>query len=214
MNAGHPQVSNGSTTQPLVPDSDLRYSAFGRSPSTFLDPGLVTVSNADKLAPLGQAPQSVVLPLAPTVLGWQQGGSSNPAVINRGLPLTVQWSGGDASNDLALIAGFKSITALSGGRQGTTATSWFVCTTPIDSGTYTVPAEVLQAIPTGLPSTGPGGQRLPWLPGGILSDLTVKKSSLSIGSIRKPETSRFSTPGVDFGRLIYVLVTKENVDYQ
>jgi hypothetical protein len=69
-------------------------------------------------------------------------------------------------------------------------------------------------MPSGLPETGPGGQRLPWLPGGNLNGVTAKRSSLSIGSIRKPEVSQFTTPGVDFGRLIYVLVTKQDVDYQ
>jgi uncharacterized protein (TIGR03437 family) len=215
MTAGRPEVSSGGTTQTLVPDVELRYSALlGPSSSTFLDPGLVTVSNDDRNAPLGLVPQSVILPPAPQAGGWQQSGTNNPTTINRGLPLTVQWSGGDPANDLALISGFKSIAALTGGMQGTTATSWFVCTAPIDAGTFTVPAEVLQAMPTGLPITGPGGQRLPWLPGGDLNDVTTKKSSLSIGSIRKPDVSRFTTPGVDIGKLIYVLVTKQNVDYQ
>jgi hypothetical protein len=128
--------------------------------------------------------------------------------------LTVQWSGGDPANDLGLIAGFKTITSLSGGRQGTTATSWFICTAPINAGAYTVPAEVLLAMPTGLPVTGPSGGQLPWLPGGSLNEFTAQKSSLSIGLIRKPDASQFQTLGVDFGRLIYVLVTKQNVDYK
>jgi uncharacterized protein (TIGR03437 family) len=214
MSAGNPQISNQSKTQPLVADSVLRYSALGGQSSPFFDPGLViAASNQQTAAPLGLRPQSVILPAAPQVTAWSQG-STNPTIIDRTAPLTVRWAGGDPVNDLALITGFKTITSESAGRQGTTATSWFVCAAPIDAGAYTVPTEILQAMPSGSPVSGPSGEQLPWIPGGSLNEVTAQKSSLSIGSIRKPEASRFQTLGVDFGRLMYLLVTKFEVDYQ
>jgi uncharacterized protein (TIGR03437 family) len=214
MRAGSPQISSESATQLLVADSFGRYSALLDQSSTFFDPGPVDASNGQKAAPLGLAPQSVILPVAPQLTGWSQQGATNPSVIDRTAPLTVRWSGGDPANDVGLIAGFKTITSLNGGRQGRTATSWFVCTAPIDAGIYTVPADVLQAMPTGLPAVGPSGEQLPWLPGGSLNEATAQKSNLSVGSARKPEASRFQTAGVDFGRLLYLLVTKVDVDYR
>jgi uncharacterized protein (TIGR03437 family) len=212
------EVSKGSLSQPLLPDPVLRYFALLGS-STYLDPGTVIVSNLENPGSNGYVMESVELPPAPQTVGWQQPGSTLPQtgmvpIIDRSTPLMVTWSGGDPSSDRAIIAGFKSITSLSAGRQGTTATSWFVCTADLANGSFTVPAEVLQAMPTGSPVTGPSGGQLPWLPGGSLSEITAQKSNLSIGSIRRPDLSWFTVPGLDFGRLLYVLATKQDVDYK
>jgi uncharacterized protein (TIGR03437 family) len=212
------EVSKESQSQPLTQDSVLRYVSLLGS-STYFDPGTVIESNLQSPGSPGFLMEPVDVPAAPQVVGWQQPGSTLPQagnmpIIDRSIPLTVTWSGGDLSTDQAVIAGFKSITSLSAGRQGTTATSWFVCTADLGTGSFTVPAEVLQAMPTGSAVAGPSGTQLPWLPGGSLNETTAQKSSLSIGSIRRPDLSWFTVPGLDFARLMYVLATKQDVDYK
>jgi uncharacterized protein (TIGR03437 family) len=223
LNAGSLQITSGSSAQPLDADSFTRYSMLlgppNESSSTFFDPGTVTVSNAQTPGPVGLFNQAVTLSAPPQVTGVQQDSGNvlqgTPSVIDRTKPLTVQWSGGDAAHDLAVIAGFKTVTSLGGGFQGTTATGWFVCTASMDSGAFTVPPDVLLSMPTGLPVPGPGtAGQLPWIPGSGLSDATKQKSSLSVGATRKPDQSGFAVPGIDIGRVLYFLTNRIDVDYR
>jgi hypothetical protein len=85
----------------------------------------------------------------------------------------------------------------------------------MDSGSFTVPPDVLLGMPTGLRVSGPGtGQQLPWIPGAGLSDASKQKSSLSVGTIRKPDQSGFAAPGIAIGRVLYVLTNRIDVDYR
>jgi hypothetical protein len=68
-------------------------------------------------------------------------------------------------------------------------------------------------MPTGSPVTRPSGTQLPRPPGGSLNEITTQKSNLSIGSIRRPDSSWFTVPGLVFARLVYVLATRQDVDY-
>jgi hypothetical protein len=180
---------------------------------------MVTVSNAQPPFPVGLFNQPLTLTTPPQVTSVRQNGgdvlAATPPVIDRTQPLTIQWSGGDAAHDLAVIAGFKTVTSLGGGNQGVTATGFFVCTAAMDSGSFIVPSEVLLGMPTGLPVAGPtSGQQLPWIPGAGLTDPTVAKSSLSIGAIRRPDQSGFTAPGIDVGRVFYILTNRIDLDYR
>jgi uncharacterized protein (TIGR03437 family) len=212
LNEGSLQIARGNAASPLALDAFERYTALLTSGALF-DPGQTAISSAGS-SPLGVFTEGVAVQVPPKPLGWQQPDSSiqqtgAQPVIDRTKDLIVNWSGGDPARDLALIAGFKTVTSSGAGFQGTTATSWFVCTAPMANGSFTVPSDVLQAMPTGLPSGG-----LPWIPGAGLNDVTTQKSYLSVGSIRKPEDSLFAVPGIGFGRLFYVLTTRQDADYR
>jgi len=221
LNAGAVTAIRDNRTAPLSPDLFFRYSALmnqaNESVSTFLDPGHVTMANSAPLPPVGIFNQTVQIPVMNLFTGAEQFNIAlTPgAVIDRTKPLTVRWSGGNPQNEIEVIAGFKAITSLGGGTQGTTATSWFVCSAPIEAGSFTVPPEVLMAMPTGLPITRPGAPPLPWIPGARLDDPMTKISSLAAGAVRQPAQSRFSAPGIDFGRLLYILTNRRvDLDYR
>lgn len=212
LNGGNPVLTRGAQTQPLTADIYFRYSTFAPV-STFLDPGMVGFSNVEPLNPFGAYSTSVNLPSGLQFVGWQQPGLPedliNPEVIDRQRPLVVRWTGGDPVNDYAVISGFKSETSLGSGTQGITATTWFVCTAPADAQTFVVPSEVMQAFPSSQSYI-----RVPWIPGGHLSDTTATSSSLSVGSVRKPGGSLFSGGNLEYGRLFYVLTMQKTVNYR
>ena len=124
----------------------------------------------------------------------------------------MQWSGGDASTGLAVIAGFKSTTSLSGGRQGTRYQLACLHRGPGGRFLYGSCGSAAGDADRVIPVSGPSGGQLHWIPGGSLNEITAQKSSLSIGSIRKPGLSLVNLPANDVARLIYVLATKQDVD--
>jgi hypothetical protein len=72
-------------------------------------------------------------------------------------------------------------------------------------------------MPTGLPFPNPriDAPAFPWIPGARLDDVTIKISSLAAGAVRQPVQSRFSVPGIDFGRLFYILTNRRlDLDYR
>jgi uncharacterized protein (TIGR03437 family) len=77
-----------------------------------------------------------------------------PATVTRSQPLQLSWTGGNASDTVAII-GYSGSTSGSSTNPTVTATE-FICTTTAGAGSFSVPVNILSAIPA-TASTADGG---------------------------------------------------------
>jgi uncharacterized protein (TIGR03437 family) len=104
-----------------------------------------------------------------TPLTWP---ANDVTAINRANGLTLHWSGGNSTNEIAFIAGQGEDTA-------SNSRALFICTAPIAAGTFTVPPEILAA----LPKTPANSLRSP--------------SWIYLANMRVRDPIKFSAPGLD-----------------
>jgi uncharacterized protein (TIGR03437 family) len=109
--------------------------------------------------------------------------------INRANGLTLHWTGGDSATEIAFIAGSSEDTAAN-------SRAIFICTAPISAGTFTVPPEILAALP-----------RTP-------ANSTRKTSWIYLANMRTRSPLTFSGPGIDSLFLIPTSANARTVDVQ
>lgn len=105
--------------------------------------------------------------------------------VIRANSLEITWSGGSPAND------YVSITGTSTGQNNVGAT--FICTERASAGRFSVPSEVLSALPASIIQQGS--------PQGILSVANLPTGNLA----------RFTAPGVDIGTFTYSTGHTKNV---
>lgn len=158
----------------------------GTGDTSYLDPGTYTFNNEAGGADVRGFNASLTLP---AVLNWTN--KAAITTVNRSQGLTVNWTGADP-NGYVVIYGYSSV------GSGTTAiSSTFVCTERGSAGTFTVPSQVLLA----LPATPSGGGGLTDLPPGALA-LTSGSSPVS-----------FTAPGLDVGTVVSTSAIFKSVSY-
>ena len=110
------------------------------------------------------------------------------ATVSRGSSLAVTWTGGGA-NEYVYIGGFS-------GRTSPRATASFTCTERASVGRFTVPSEVLLAMPPSEVSQG------------------APIGALFVGSFPTNDATRFTATGLDLGFIVYSSVETKSVPFQ
>lgn len=135
---------------------------------------------------------SVTLTIGALNLNWTNEGSIS--TITRSSGVTLNWTGADP-NGTVQITGFS----IGGSSSATAAGAGFTCTAPAGPGQFTVPAEVLLALPVSSNLNG--------------SILSVATGSLGISQMSAPVP--FTAAGLDLGyALMEATVTNSTVTYQ
>jgi len=135
---------------------------------------------------------SVTLPVSAQTLAWSNEGSISG--ITRSNGLNVTWSGGDSSGTVQ-ITGFS----IGGSSSNSAVGAGFTCTAPAGPGQFTVPAEILQALPASANFD--------------TSVLEVATGSLGISQMSAPVI--FTATGLDLGfALAEATITNQTVAYQ
>jgi hypothetical protein len=152
----------------------------------FLNPGAFRLDNGSG-ASGGVGPFSATI-ILPAPLTWTNARGPGTA-IPRSESLTITWTGADASTEYVLIQGSSANTATQSGLL-------FRCAVSPNAGTFTVPANILAALPASGPSEmGPVG-------------------FLTVGQKPRRSGTGLSAPGLDLGLLTYFVVQMRNVNYQ
>ena len=146
---------------------------------TYLAPGTYTADNGAGGKDIGPFKTTITIN---SPLTWTN--ESSISTINRSQGVTLTWTGGDPGS-YVFIQGIDAI------RSPLTVTSQFLCIAPIGSGQFTVPAEVLLA----LPPSDPSGT-----------------SFISLGSYTLGST--ISATGLDYGVFNASSAIGEGVKYQ
>jgi uncharacterized protein (TIGR03437 family) len=106
------------------------------APNTYIQPGAYTVSNATNAANVG--PFNVSLNLPPLVVP-----TNIPATVNRSQDLTLTWSGGSGYS-LVSVFGYSGVPV----NLPTSSFVQFICTANASAGSFTIPSEILNLLPT------------------------------------------------------------------
>jgi uncharacterized protein (TIGR03437 family) len=137
-------------------------------------------------------PFTVTIPLTTQSLNWTNEGAISS--ITRASGVNVTWSGGDADGTVQ-ITGFS----IGGTSTSSAAGAGFSCTAPAGAGQFTVPAEILMA----LPASGSLGSSL----------LPIASGSLGISQLSAPVS--FTATGLDIGyALSETTFSNSTVTYQ
>jgi hypothetical protein len=151
----------------------------------YLDPGQYTVHNGAGGSDVGPFNASLNLPV---LLEWTN--RDKVEVVPRNQDLMITWSGGDPDQEYVIIAGTSN-----GGSHWKSGASFF-CTAQVQPGHFTVPADVLSALPA---SGDSGGFPL---------------GTLRVGGASYWKANKFSAPGLDAGYFWYASSSAKNVTYQ
>lgn len=114
--------------------------------------------------------------------------------VTRANGLTVTWSGGN-NGTYVLISG--SSIFLQGNSAANAVFVSFTCTAPVDAHTFTVPSDVLLALP---PSSGSVG------------GVSIPTGSLSVGNYTNPKP--FTATGLDYGVVNGYISAGKSVNYK
>jgi hypothetical protein len=148
--------------------------------SLFLNPGAINFSGAGG-GNIAAFHGAITVPAGIT---WTN--QSQISTVSRGQPLTVNWSG-SAAGQMVEITGVSTDVP-------TNSSAKFICIAPPGSTSFTVPAEILQA----LPATRTTG--------------IMMKGTLSVGAVGT--TAPFTATGLDFGLASVNLFSSQPVSYQ
>jgi uncharacterized protein (TIGR03437 family) len=140
------------------------------APNTYIQPGSYTVSNATNAANVGPFDTSLTLPayVTPTNI---------PATVNRSQSLTLSWSGGSAYN-LVSVFGYSGVPV----NLPTSSFVQFNCSANASAGSFTIPSEILNLLPTDGYGT-----------------LTQKGVELQIAGVPLDNFTASGSPGLDSG---------------
>jgi hypothetical protein len=189
LDAGAPLVLTGPNGQTqIAPQAIGQYAIAlgGPGGSPYLAEGHFSVTNGAGSADIGALRAELTVPAAIT---WTNAGSVKE--ITRAQSLDIVWSGGDASREFVVISG----SAMDVADQ---ALASFTCAERAGAGKFTVPAEVLSALPAASAWTSGG------YPAGVLS----------LGTMPILSSVRFSAPGLDAGYFAYSRQDLINVTYK
>lgn len=158
----------------------------GTGDTSYLDPGTYTFNNGAGGADVGGFNASLTIP---AVLNWTN--RAAVTTVNRAQGLTVNWTGADP-NGYVVIYGYSAV-----GSGSTAISATFICSERGSAGTFTVPSQVLLA----LPATPSGSGGLTDLPPGALA-LTSGSTPVS-----------FTAPGLDVGTVVSTSAIFKSVNY-
>ncbi len=133
LDAGANISVTGSAASQQIPDT-VRGSYFGSLGDNYLTAGAYTMNNGTGGADVGAFNTLVTIPAA---LQWTN--QANISAVDRSQGLTVHWSGGDP-NGFVVISGFSIESSPQVG-------AIFTCTSTNGAGQFTVPSNVLLALP-------------------------------------------------------------------
>jgi uncharacterized protein (TIGR03437 family) len=150
----------------------------------FLDKGLYTVTGAGGPG-VGAFSATITLP---DPLVWTNQAATD--TVTRSAGQLVTWTGGDPSGTV-LIQGFSTLTGANNGRE-------FLCSVPASLGTFTVPSQVLLALPNTVGTNT----------GTSASSIT---GALGVG-FQKSNT--FTAPGLDQGAIVGLGLNLRTVIYK
>lgn len=137
----------------------------------YLDKGVYTVTGAGGSG-VGAFSATITLP---DPLVWTN--MSTTDTVTRSAGQTVNWTGGDPSGTVLLI-GFSTVTGANRGRE-------FLCVAPASAGTFTIPPQVLLALPANSVSTGTSAASV--------------TGALGVGF---EKSNSFTAPGIDQGAIV------------
>jgi hypothetical protein len=157
--------------------------ATTQQPPLYLDPGPYTVRST---GPIGSLEGTVEMP---TPIQWTNQGNVSRIDRNQGIFLT--WQGGDQNRQFVRILGISD----SSPTPGNNVSGAFVCSVPLELGSFTVPPAVLANMP---------------------KSVTIGSSStglLHIGTSPKIDAPNANADGLDFGFVTYQAMTGKSVLY-
>ncbi len=159
----------------------------------YLNPGVFEVDNGAGGSDVGPFQASITIPPA---IVWTN--AEQITSIDRTKDLTLNWTGGDPTKEFIIIAGTSvgNFVYDTGASVGNGAL--FVCTERADARSFTIPAQVLSALPAG--DTSP--------------DATGLSGLLFIGNVSLLGQNRIQARGLSAGFLYYLLFQFENVTFQ
>jgi uncharacterized protein (TIGR03437 family) len=159
--------------------------ATTQQPPLYLDPGTYTVASSAG-SPVG--PFEAALDLPPPITWTNQGQISR---IDRSQGIFLTWSGGDSSRQFVRILGISE----SSPTPANNVSGAFVCSVPLELGSFTVPPSVLANLPAsvqiGSNSTG----------------------LLLVGTSPKIDVPNVNASGLDFGFVTYQSMVGKSVFY-
>jgi uncharacterized protein (TIGR03437 family) len=157
--------------------------ATTQQPPLYLDPGPYTVRST---GPIGSLEGTVEMP---TPIQWTNQG--NVSRIDRSQGIFLTWSGGDQNRQFVRVLGISD----SSPTPGNNVSGAFVCSVPLELGSFTVPPAVLANMP---------------------KSVTIGSSStglLLIGTSPKIDAPNANAEGLDFGFITYQAMTGKSVLY-
>ena len=173
----------------LVAGPTISYSGLLSSPSGglgggpgYLDPGTFSITGPGG-PDVGAFTGSITVT---TPLNWTN--SAAITDVTRANGQTVTWTGGDPTGNVVIVG--ASISGTDPGSVGAT----FTCYAKSGDGSFTIPAQVLLAVP----------------PSVIVQ--TVSTGSLAVGIFSAPKT--FTATGLDIGYLFNTNLTLKNLNYR
>jgi uncharacterized protein (TIGR03437 family) len=158
----------------------------GAGQGEYLAPGQYSVDNGTGGADVGPFQATLAIPPA---VSWTNADAIG--VIPRNQALNLSWSGGDASREFVAITG----AALDVTNR---VTGSFVCAERVDAGKFSIPADVLSALPAANAWTTDG------YPAGFLS----------VGTMPILSSARFQASGLDAAYFSYFRQQLKNVTYK
>jgi uncharacterized protein (TIGR03437 family) len=180
------QGPNGSRSIPRTnPGFYASQLATTQQPPLYLDPGSYTVRSGGN-SPLGAVEGAVEIPQP---IQWTNQG--NVSRIDRGQGIFLTWSGGDQNRQFVRILGVSE----SSPSPANNVSGAFVCSVPLELGSFTVPPYVLANMPR---------------------SVTIGSNStglLLIGTSPKIDAPNVNAAGLDFGFVTYQAMTGKSVLY-
>ncbi|MEX2303574.1 MAG: hypothetical protein WD733_21710, partial [Bryobacterales bacterium] len=177
---------NGSRSIPRTnPGFYASQLATTQQPPLYLDPGMYTVASSAG-SPVGTFEAALELP--PPITWTNQGQISR---IDRSQGIFLTWSGGDSIRQFVRILGISE----SSPTPANNVSGAFVCSVPLELGSFTVPPSVLANLPAsvqiGSNSTG----------------------LLLVGTSPKIDVPNVNASGLDFGFVTYQSMVGKSVFY-
>ena len=159
----------------------------------YLNPGVYTVDNGGGGSDVGPFHASITIPSA---IVWSNAAAIN--VIDRSKDLTIDWAGGDPAKEFVIIAGMSVANVAYDAAPSVQNGDLFVCTAKSDAHSFTVPAQVLSALPAAAAT----------------ADQTDLTGLLFIGNVSLLQQNRITAAGLSAGFLYYLLFQFQNVTFQ
>ncbi len=166
--------------------AELGSNAPGSTSPLFLSPGTYTYSNGSGGADVKGFNFNLIMPSG---LAWTNQSSIN--TITRSDGVTVTWTGATGQ---VVISGFSE----SGSDTSNLVGAGFVCLANASAGTFTVPAQVLEALPPSSTISTDG--------------ITIQTGELIVGDYSAPVS--FSATGLDYGYALAEDTIDQPVTYQ
>ena len=166
----------------IISYSALLSSITAAGSTSYLDPGTFSITGPGG-PDVGGFTGSLTIPAS---LNWTNQAAVTDVTRSNGQPVT--WTGGDPTGNVLIVGTSSS------GTDANAVGAVYTCYAKTSDGQFTIPAQVLLALPASVTVQG------------------VPTGSLAVGSVGTPKS--FSASGLDAGYLVYTNLSLKNLNYK